>query len=288
MRHHDDHDHDDHGGLHRDLVATGALIGRRRLLRLAAGFGAAAGTLQLVGCGGDSPTSPSATTTAPDATPTPTTTTPPTSSNACGRIPEETAGPFPGDGSNGPTVLSASGVVRSDIRSSFAGLSGTAAGVPLNIVLSIVSASTCAPLAGYAVYIWHCDREGRYSLYTNGVTNQNYLRGVQQADASGRVSFTSIYPGCYAGRWPHIHFEVFPTLSAAASVANKVATSQIALPKTANDLVYATAGYEASVRNAAQISLASDNVFSDGSSLELATMSGGVAEGLTATLTVAV
>ena len=185
-------------------------------------------------------------------------------------------------------MLSASDVVRSDIRSSFAGLSGTAAGVPLNIVLSIVSAATCAPLAGYAVYIWHCDREGRYSLYTSGVTNQNYLRGVQQADASGRVSFTSIYPGCYAGRWPHIHFEVFPTLSAAASVANKVATSQIALPKTANDLVYATAGYEASVRNAAQITLASDNVFSDGSSLELATMSGSVADGLTATLTVAV
>ena len=76
MRHHDDHDHDDYGGLHRDLVATGALIGRRRLLRLAARFGAAAGTLQLVGCSGDSPTSPSATTTAPDATTTPTTTTP--------------------------------------------------------------------------------------------------------------------------------------------------------------------------------------------------------------------
>jgi protocatechuate 3,4-dioxygenase beta subunit len=191
----------------------------------------------------------------------------------------ETAGPFPGDGSNGPTVLSASGVVRSDIRSSFAGLSGTATGVPLNIVLSIVSSSTCAPLAGYAVYIWHCDLEGRYSLYTSGVTNQNYLRGVLQADSSGRVTFTSVYPGCYSGRWPHIHFEVLPTMSAAAGVSNKVATSQIALPKTANDLVYATAGYEASVRNAAQITLASDNVFSDGASLELATMTGGVAEG---------
>ena len=128
----------------------------------------------------------------------------------------------------------------------------------------------------------------RYSLYTSGVTNQNYLRGVQQADSSGLVTFTSVYPGCYSGRWPHIHFEVFPTLSAAANVSNKVATSQIALPKTANDLVYASAGYEASVRNAAQVTLASDNVFSDGSSLELATVTGGVAEGLTATLSVAV
>jgi protocatechuate 3,4-dioxygenase beta subunit len=286
MHHHDAHHHDDHGGLHRDLRATGAVIGRRRWLRMAARLGAAAGTLQLVGCAGDSPTSPSATT-ATEGTATTTTTTPPTSS-MCSRVPEETAGPYPADGSNGPTVLSQSGVVRGDIRASFAGLSGTAAGVPLNIVLTIVSASTCTPLAGRAVYLWHCDRAGLYSLYSQGATNQNYLRGVQEADASGRVSFTSIYPGCYAGRWPHIHFEVFPSLSAAASVANKVATSQIALPKSANDMVYATAGYEASVRNAAAITLASENVFRDGSALELATMTGGVAEGFTAALTVAV
>lgn len=253
---------------------------------MAARLGAAAGTLQLVGCGGDSPTSPSATNAD---TPSSTTTTPTTpTAGACSRIPEETAGPYPADGSNGQTVLSQSGVVRSDIRSSFAGLSGTAPGVPLNIVLTIVSASTCTPLAGRAVYLWHCDRGGLYSLYSQGATNQNYLRGVQEADVSGRVTFTSIYPGCYAGRWPHIHFEVFPSLSAAASVANKVATSQIALPKSSNDLVYAAAGYEASVRNAAAITLASDNVFSDGSSLELATMSGSTAEGFTASLTVAV
>jgi protocatechuate 3,4-dioxygenase beta subunit len=124
--------------------------------------------------------------------------------------------------------------------------------------------------------------------HSNGITNQNHLRGVQQADANGVVRFTSIYPGCYSGRWPHIHFEVFQSLSAATNVANKTATSQIALPKTTNDLVYAVAGYEASIRNAAQVTPASDNVFSDGSSLELATMSGGVAEGFTATLTVAV
>ncbi len=167
-------------------------------------------------------------------------------------------------------------------------MSGTAAGVPLNVVLTIVSASTCAPLAGAAVYLWHCDREGRYSLYTQGVTNQNYLRGVQEADANGRVTFQSIYPGCYAGRWPHIHFEVYPTLASATSVRNKTATSQIALPKAASDLVYAASGYEQSIRNAAQITLASDNVFSDGSALELATTSGDVNSGFTATLTVAI
>jgi len=270
---------DDFGGLHRDLLATGAAMDRRGVLRLAARFGMGAGALQLLGCGGpSSPTSPSGTETGTG-----------TGTGACSaRIPQETAGPYPGDGSNGPNVLGLTGVVRRDIRSSFAGLSGTADGVPLTLVLTIVSSSTCAPLAGRAVYIWHCDREGRYSLYTAGATNQNYLRGVQATDANGVVTFTSIYPACYSGRWPHIHFEVFASVAAATNAANKSATSQIALPKATNDLVYAVAGYEASVRNQAQVTLASDMVFSDGSALELATISGSVAGGLTATLTVAV
>jgi len=278
MRSHDDHD--DFGGLQRDLRATGAAIDRRGLLRLAAKFGGAMGALQLFGCSADSPTAPSNPTT-------PTTPAAP-STGACSAIPTETAGPYPGDGSNGPNVLGLTGVVRTDIRSSFAGLSGTADGVPLTIVLTIVSASTCAPLAGRAVYLWECDKLGRYSLYTAGATNQNYLRGVQEADANGNISFTAIYPGCYAGRWPHIHFEVYASLAAATNVANKVATSQIALPKASSDLVYATAGYEASVGNLARVTLASDNVFSDGSALELATVTGSVASGFTATLTVAI
>src|SRR5262249_22420946 len=132
-----------------------------------------------------------------------------TATGSCAKIPEETAGPYPGDSSNGPNVLNQTGVVRSDIRSSFAGLSGTAAGIPLTIALTIVSATTCAPLANYAVYLWHCDRAGLYSLYSAGATNQNYLRGVQSADSNGVVNFTSIFPACYAGRWPHIHFEVY-------------------------------------------------------------------------------
>jgi protocatechuate 3,4-dioxygenase beta subunit len=271
---------DDFGGLHRDLLATGAAIDRRGLLRLAARLGAGAGALQMLGCGG-SPTAASETTTT-------STTTTGTTSSSCSRVPEETQGPYPGDGSNGPDVLNLTGVVRSDIRSSFAGLSGTADGVPLTIALTIVSATTCSPLAGRAVYIWHCDRLGRYSLYSSGATNQNYLRGVQEADSSGRVTFTSIFPACYSGRWPHIHFEVYPSLSSATSVANKSATSQITLPKATCDEVYATAGYEQSVTNLSRVSLATDGIFSDGYSLELATVTGSVSGGFTATLTVAV
>ena len=192
------HEHDDFGGLHRDLRATGAVIDRRGLLRLAATFGGAVGALQLIGCSSDTPTSPTTTPTpTTTATSTPPTATTPTTGATCSRIPEETAGPFPANGSNGPSVLNQTGVVRRDIRTSFAGLSAT-------------------------------------------------------------------------------------------SVANKSATSQIALPKATNDLVYAVAGYEDSVRHAAQVTLASDSVFRDGSSLELATITGTVAAGFTATLTVAV
>jgi protocatechuate 3,4-dioxygenase beta subunit len=265
--------HDDFGGLQRDLRATGATMDRRLLLRMAARFGVSLAALPLLGCESDAAPS--------DDTDT-------GGSGTCSRIPQETQGPFPGDGSNGPNVLNQSGVVRSDIRPSFAGLAGSADGVPLTVVLTIVSASTCAVLAGRAVYIWQCDRPGRYSLYSAGVTSQNYLRGVQEADANGRVTFTSIFPGCYQGRWPHIHFEVYPSLAAATNVANRVATSQIALPKSACDSVYATTGYESSVSNLSQVSLASDMVFSDGSALELATVTGSLGSGLTATLTVAV
>ena len=272
MSHHDQHD--EFGGLHRDLHQIGTTMDRRKALRLAARFGMGLGALQLLGCSGSS----DAAITTPDGL----------GDGSCPKVPEETAGPFPGEGSNGPNVLNQTGVVRTDIRSSFAGLSGTADGVPLTIALTIVSAATCAVLANRAVYIWHCDRAGRYSLYSAGITNQNYLRGVQQTDASGKVTFTSIFPACYAGRWPHIHFEVFSSLAAAANVANKVTTSQIALPKATCDLVYATPGYEQSVTNLSQVSLASDTVFSDGASLELATVTGSVAAGLTATLTVAV
>jgi protocatechuate 3,4-dioxygenase beta subunit len=287
--HHHDDDHDDMGGLHRDLRATGGVMDRRRVLRMAASWGARLSVLNLLGCGSVADvTGTTDGTTTGTGTSTGTVTTGGAAAGSCTKIPEETAGPYPGDGSNGANVLNQTGVVRSDIRSSFAGLSGTAAGVPLTIELTLVSATTCEVLANRAVYLWHCDRSGLYSLYSAGVTSQNYLRGVQQTDASGKVRFTSIFPACYAGRWPHIHFEVYPSLAAATDVRNKVATSQVALPKSVCDVVYATAGYEQSVRNLAGITLATDNVFSDGSALELATMTGGVADGYVARLTVAV
>lgn len=265
-------DHQDYGGLHDDLLLTGASLRRRQLLKLAMGMGA----LHLLGC-------------ADSAAVTGTEQVGGDGNASCLTTPSETAGPYPGDGSNGPNVLSQTGVVRSDIRSSFAGLSGTAAGVALTVTLTLVDdGNNCAPLAGRAIYLWHCDREGRYSLYSSGVTNQNYLRGVQETDANGRVTFTTIFPGCYAGRWPHIHFEVYPSLASATIDDNKIATSQLAFPEATCDLAYATTGYSASVTNLNGVSLATDNVFADGVSRQMAVMTGDVSSGFTAALTVAI
>jgi protocatechuate 3,4-dioxygenase beta subunit len=219
--------------------------------------------------------------------PIPTGTTP---ASACtGSVPEETAGPFPGDGSNGPNVLRASGVIRDDIRNSFGDSTTQAKGVPLDIALTIVDTKkNCAPLAGAAVYIWHCDMVGRYSMYSQGAEKENYLRGVQEAGADGKVLFKSIFPGAYSGRWPHIHFEVYPTLASASSSGNKRATSQLALPEDVCNTVYATAGYEDSVRNMRQTTLAGDMVFRDGVTLQMAKLDGSVASGYTARLVVGV
>ena len=270
-----DHEHDDifHRGLAFDL---GTVLNRRRLLGLLAGAGAAT----LVGCSSADPA-----TVPPTASPSTS-----TGAGALTRIPEETAGPYPGDGSNGPDVLTQSGIVRGDIRSSFGSASRIAQGVPLTINLTIVDTSkSFSAYAGAAVYLWHCDRDGAYSLYSSGVTGENYLRGVQAADTTGLVTFQSIFPGAYSGRWPHVHFEVYPNLAGATATRNKVATSQLALPQAICQTVYATTGYATSATNLARSSLATDMVFgNDGGVHQLATMTGSVSSGLVANLTVPV
>lgn len=209
----------------------------------------------------------------------------------CGaEIPQETLGPYPGDGSNGPNVLEATGVVRRDIRSSFGASTTKAEGVPLTVTLTLLDNSNgCAPLAGAAVYAWHCDQDGKYSLYDSGLEDENYLRGVQEADANGQLTFSTIYPGAYNGRWPHIHFEVFESMSNTTAAGQVLAVSQIALSEKACKEVYATSGYESSARNFPNTTLTSDNVFGeDGGIYQLATMSGSVAGGYTAALNVTV
>lgn len=112
---------------------------------------------------------------------------------------------------------------------------------------------------------------------------------MQVADADGSVTFTSTFPACYSGRWPHVHFEVYPSVDDITDVANCIATSQVALPQDVCDTVYATAGYEDSVANLAGVTLATDNVFGDdGGASQLATVTGDVANGYAVSLTVGV
>jgi protocatechuate 3,4-dioxygenase beta subunit len=245
-------------------------MSRRRLL---AGLGGA-GVVALVGACATEADAEEATATA-------------TASPGLTEVESETAGPYPADGSNGPDARTLDGIVREDIRSSFGDATGTADGVPLEFAL-VVQDLTGAPVANAAVYAWHCDRDGNYSLYSEGVTDQNYLRGIQETDDTGTVTFTSIFPACYSGRWPHIHFEVYSSLANATSGDGPIVkTSQIAIPEAAADEVYATDGYSTSVTNLGQVSLASDNVFGDDSAAtELATVTGSVADGYRATLTI--
>lgn len=221
------------------------------------------------------------------------------SSGTCATFPTETEGPYPGDGSNtvsGSVVnaLTLSGINRSDIRTSVGSASGTAPGLPLKVTITLVNSGLgCAALTGYVIYIWHCTRDGLYSLYSSGATTQNYLRGIQVTDANGQVTFTTIFPGCYSGRMPHIHVEVYPGLASATSYANKIKTSQFALDRTVCSTIYnSVTGYSPSISNLAAISFSTDNVFSDNTAAQLAAqtiaLTGDTTNGYTGTVTLGI
>ena len=273
---------------------------RRQVLTLLGGAGGL-GLLALAGCGSGSDaasgsgggTGSSLATTATTAGTTSTTagttsTTAAATATVTSAVPEETGGPYPGDGSNGPDYLGMNDAVRSDLRTSL-GSSAAIVGVPLTIKLTVLDLKNSAkPLTNAGIYLWHCNQAGQYSMYSQGATNETYCRGIQPTDSNGTATFTSVWPGAYSGRWPHIHFQVYPSVSSATSASGKLKTSQIALPEDACDVVYATDGYSASVRNMAQTSLSSDMVFRDGWSQELATANGTTSNGYTATLVIGV
>ena len=260
-------------GLAADLEALRDQRDRRAVLGLIGGGAALAGGAVLLSSGGGAVAATQA------------------ALAACAtEIPTETAGPYPADGSNGPNVLDDAGVVRRDIRGSFGGATGRARGVPFRFVLTLQDTADCAPVSGLAVYAWHCDRRGRYSVYSEGATEANYLRGVQVSNDNGKVRFRSIYPACYSGRWPHVHFEVYASLDDATGGGDPIATSQLALPRRQSMRVYRNAaGYDGSEDNLNRISLGSDNVFGDdGGERQLATLTGNLTDGYVARLVVPV
>ncbi|MBF4162765.1 intradiol ring-cleavage dioxygenase [Nocardioides acrostichi] len=208
-----------------------------------------------------------------------------------GEIPEETNGPYPADGTSDLNVLTESGIVRSDITTNLDG-SGAVAGVPLALTFKLIDmAGDDAPFEDAVLYAWQCNAQGEYSMYTSGVEDDTFLRGMQVADADGELTFQTIVPGCYQGRWPHIHFEVYPDLDSATDVSNAIATSQLAFPPKLLERVYQLDAYAGSTENLAGVGtkISDDGIFGDGDwKLEVPTFTGNPTKGYTATLDVAI
>lgn len=250
----DDHDR----GLQHDLQT---LLERRQILTGAAGVGASAALTACDWLPGMSQAQPEKAASANDG-------------GSCVVHPTETAGPFPADGSNSAhgtlaNVLTDSGVVRRDIRFDLGQNENPAAGARLDLTLRLVNVNdACRPLAGYAVYLWHCDAEGAYSIYN--LPNRNYLRGVGVSDQSGQLMFTTIIPGCYPGRYPHMHFEVYPSLEAATDYRNRILTSQLVIPSQTCQSVYSRDTiYGASLGHFKYIPLDRDGIFRDNTPKQL-------------------
>lgn len=174
---------------------------------------------------------------------------------ACVLIPTETAGPFPLD------LTENSAYFRQDIRED-------QAGVQLNLKLKIKGLENCAPMPNLRVNIWHCNKDGLYSGYSQsnnqGQTGKTYLRGYQYTDANGEVDFVTILPGWYNGRICHIHFQVYVSSSYAA-------ISQLTFPLDIKNQIF-TNNSSLYTKGADPLSFSQDNIFSDGYEYQLSTL----------------
>ena len=186
-----------------------------------------------------------------------------TTPGTCVLIPEETQGPYPLFND----IASAAMYQREDITEGKAGM-------PLKLTLNIVNvSSSCAPITTAMVYVWHCDKDGVYSGYSQqgaDTRGQTFLRGVQTTDTNGQVTFATIFPGWYQGRATHIHFRVYLALDLHA-------TSQLAFPTDVETAVYASSLYAARGQN--QTSPSEDGIFSDGVRYQVPTMTADPATG---------
>ncbi|GAB3017005.1 intradiol ring-cleavage dioxygenase [Niabella terrae] len=194
-----------------------------------------------------------------------------TEDGPCAATPAETEGPFP---THSPSTLA-----QPDIRGDRSGLLLT-----VNITVSNRN-QDCAPLADAIVDIWHCDTAGNYSEYggtgmqSTNYTNAHWLRGRQTTDQNGLVSFTSIFPGWYSGRAPHIHVHIYN------KSGQSLLVTQIAFPTDICNAVYTTVSPYKS-RGTQDTSNDRDNVFADSLTRELATLTGNTTEGYLLTHTI--
>ena len=156
----------------------------------------------------------------------------------CVLTPELTEGPYYINGEN----------LRRDIREGHPGSL-------LALRLTVLNASTCKPIKGAAVDIWHADAAGNYSGFGSDTSSRTFLRGIQKTDKNGLALFTTIYPGWYRGRAVHIHLKVHVS-------GNVVHTGQLFFPDLLTQAVYQAAPY--SSRGNPDTPNASDSIFVNG------------------------
>ena len=128
-------------------------------------------------------------------------------------------------------------------------------GTPLTLRLAVVDASTCKPIKGAAVDIWHCDAAGTYSGFGAGRTSRTFMRGIQRTNADGIATFKTVYPGWYSGRTVHIHVKVHVR-------GHVVHTGQLYFPDAVTDAAYRRAPY--SSRPSRDVRNATDSVYRNG------------------------
>ena len=128
-------------------------------------------------------------------------------------------------------------------------------GTPLLLRLKVVDASTCKPIKGAVVDVWHCDALGVYSGFGSGAGNRTFMRGVQRTDKNGLARFRSVYPGWYQGRTVHIHVKVHVA-------GNVVHTGQLYFPDSVTDRIFRRKPYSRRGRRSTRNS--SDFVFAQG------------------------
>lgn len=193
----------------------------------------------------------------------------------------------------GPTLANIwlnQGILRQDIRRGFAGFAGNAEGVPMTLSLTLRNIKKdFAAAQHYAVYVWHADAAGEYSVFNMSTTN--YLRGVGVTDRDGRVRFSTVFPGTYRGRLPHIHFEVYPSLHSASDVRHRLLSSRILFPDIVSQSVYGShSAYADSVARYSELTFQRpDDLYENTqSALRVARVSGSAVSDLTASLTICV
>jgi protocatechuate 3,4-dioxygenase beta subunit len=212
-----------------------------------------------------------------------------TAAGECLDFPQETNGPFPADGSNDDgngdvaNILADSRSVRASLTTNLDG-SDEQPGIPLTLTMVITDKDGCTPKANAAVYAWHCNREGHYSVYNSNMNGGDYsdatwFRGVQITNANGAVTFQTIFPGRYDGRATHIHFEVYED----SAYGNLLLTSQVGFVDAEADAVYSSdSNYASSLSNPTYNSV--DNVFGDGDGSQILNVAAGDAVAATVTI----